>query len=272
MRELAIVTGATGGIGRVIARELAKAGFDIVVHYASREEDALRIAGSVRRLGARAWPVKADLASPEGVQEFSEDVAELMRIGEDLRLSVLVNNASHMLSPSFGSITSSSFDDFFSLNVRAPLLLTQCFAALMVDGSSIVNVSSAAAHFASPNDLVYAMSKNALEAMTRHAAPALAAKGIRINAVIPGFTDNGHPAFQDDAVRAHMGSFAVMGGVADPQVVADAVAFLVSAASRTTGSTLDVSGGSTIAARPRSESSLSLRAIAYSDDPAPLQP
>ena len=165
-----------------------------------------------------------------------------------------------MLSPSFAATSASDFDRYFSLNVRAPFMLTRHLAELMVEGGSVVNVSSAAAHFSSPNDITYAMSKAALEAMTVHAAPELARRGIRINTVIPGFTDNGHPAFDDPNVLAHMSSFAVMGGVASPSVVADAVSFLVSdQSSRTTGSSLDVSGGSTIGARPSGPGIFSLR-------------
>ena len=98
---------------------------------------------------------------------------------------------------------------------------------------------------------MYAMSKAALEAMTFHAAEALAARGIRINTVMPGFTDNGHEAFENLKVRDFMSSFSVLGGVASPVNIADAIAFLISdAAARTTGSVLDVSGGSALGRRP----------------------
>jgi len=115
----------------------------------------------------------------------------------------------------------------------------------MRTGGSIVNISSAGAHFSSPGDIVYSMTKAAVESLTANAAEALAPLGIRINNVVPGFTDNGHPAFQIPQAREYMSSFAVLGDVSQPGAVADAVGFLLSGrASRTTGSTLDASGGS----------------------------
>jgi 3-oxoacyl-[acyl-carrier protein] reductase len=120
-------------------------------------------------------------------------------------------------------------------------------------------------HFSSPGDIIYAMSKAAVEAFTRHAAESLAGKGIRINAVIPGFTDNGHPAFQDPAIRAYLGEFSVLGDVAAADDVAEAIAFLISERSRrTTGAMLDVSAGSTLGARASSAGKLSLRTVADS--------
>ena len=120
----------------------------------------------------------------------------------------------------------------------------------MLNGGSIVNISSASAHFSSPGDIIYAMTKAALESFTRNVAEAVADRGIRANVVIPGFTDNGHPAFSDDRVRQYMSSFSVLGGVADPETVAEAVRFLISDRSRrTTGASIDVTGGSTLGAR-----------------------
>jgi len=264
-RQLAVVTGASGGIGRCVALRLAEQGFAIIVHYATNTVPAQRLVGEIRDAGGHAWLAQADLGQEAGAEGLRQGIEVVLASMPDLRLRAIVNNASLMLGPRFGEVDAATFDDYFHVNVRAPVLITQALTPMMSSGGSIVNISSAAAHFASPGDIVYAMSKSALEAFTRHAAPALAKAGIRINTVIPGFTDNGHPAFQDPTVRQHMGSFAAMGGVADPSHVADAVAFLVSAnAARTTGVSLDVSGGSTIGARAMNGQSLSLRDVAAS--------
>ena len=163
----------------------------------------------------------------------------------------LVNNAAMLVGPAFGTTTLNQFDEYFALNTRAPFFLGQRLSAHMVKGANIVNVSSVATKFSSPGDIVYAMSKATLEAMTFHAAEALAAHGIRINTLMPGFTDNGHEAFRNSKVRDFMSSFSALGGVADPTTIAEAVAFLVSSASaRTTGAILDVSGGSALGRRP----------------------
>jgi 3-oxoacyl-[acyl-carrier protein] reductase len=260
--DIAVITGATGGLGRAMTRRLSDDGFAVVVHYASNRTGADELVATLGNAGGTAWSIQADLATDDGIDSLVEGVERIVGQDSCRRLGALVNNASCMLSPPFGQTNGSDFDAYFALNVRAPLILTQRLSSLMPSGSSVVNVSSAAAHFASPNDIAYAMSKAALEAMTVHAAPALAGRGIRVNSVIPGFTDNGHPVFKDHAILDHMSSFAAMGGVATPGVVADAVGFLVSEhASRTTGVSLDVSGGSTIGARSNGAGGISLRAV-----------
>lgn len=261
--RLAVITGASGGIGRCIALRLADQGFAVIAHCAENVAGAERVVDEVRGRGGHAWVGQADLGTEAGAERLRQSIEDVLASMPDLCLAAVVNNASLMLGPRFGEVDAATFDDYFQLNVRAPVLITQALTPMMGAGGSIVNISSAAAHFASPGDIVYAMSKSALEAFTRHAAPALAKAGIRINTVVPGFTDNGHPAFQDPTVREHMGSFAAMGGIAEPDHVADAVAFLVSEnATRTTGVSLDVSGGSTIGARPSSGATMSLRDVA----------
>ncbi len=235
----------------------------VIAHCAENVVGAERVVDEVRDRAGHAWVAQANLGMETGVEALCQTVENVLSETPELRLTAIVNNASLMLGPRFGQVDAATFDDYFHLNVRAPVLIAQALTPMMSAGGSIVNISSAAAHFASPGDIVYAMSKSALEAFTRHAAPALAKAGIRINTVIPGFTDNGHPAFQDSTVREHMGSFAAMGGVADPIHVADAVSFLVSeSAARTTGVSLDVSGGSTIGARASSGPTMSLRDVA----------
>lgn len=265
--HLAVVTGASGGIGRAIATRLGRDGHAVVVHWATNWTAARAVTEEIRQSSSKAWIARANLGTADGIGSLRDRVAEVLKQHPGMELRVLVNNASLMLGPRYGEISADTFDQYVALNIRAPLLLTQALTPMMSPGGSVVNISSAAAHFASPGDILYAVTKSALEALTRHAAPALAQAHLRINTVIPGFTDNGHPAFQDPAIRAHMESFAVMGGVAEPAQVAAAVSFLASDASaRTTGSVVDVSGGSTIAARPQDSSSLSLRAFAH--DPA----
>ena len=157
-------------------------------------------------------------------------------------------------------ITEAAFDNFFAINTRAPLLLTKELLPLLARGGGIVNISSASAHISSPGNILYAMSKAALESMTRNLAEVVAPLGLRVNAVVPGYTDNGHRAFSDPAALAYMSSFSLLEGVAEPETVARAVRFLLSKdAERTTGTLLDVSGGTTLA--PRGKEAKSVRDI-----------
>ena len=260
-RPLAVVTGATGGIGRDICRLLAREGYDIVAQYNSQHDRAEQLKSSLEELGAYCATVSCDLGTPEAVDAVDAAVEEaLSSTGGELK--ALVNNAAMLLGPSLASATHEQFDAYMAVNVRAPFFLAQRLSLRMPPGGAIVNVSSAGVHFSCPDDIVYAMGKAALESMAFHAAESLAERGVRINAVIPGFTDNGHELFSIPEARAHMSTFAVQGDVADPSVVAEAVLFLLSdRASRTTGTTLDVSGGSTLGARPRSEEKLTLLAL-----------
>ncbi len=247
--KYAVVTGASGGIGAEICRTLAQDGFAIIAQYCGGEARATELRRTIKASGGECHLTQADLSTTDGVVRVVECVRALVD-GSTNTLDALVNNAGKLLGPSFGDATPEQFDEFFAINTRAPFFLSQSLAPLLREGGSIVNISSASAHFSSPGDIIYAMTKAAIESLTRNMAEAIAERGLRVNAVVPGFTDNGHPAFSQKEVRDYMDSFAVLGGVASPSDVASTVAFLVSrGASRITGSVLDVSGGSTLGAR-----------------------
>lgn len=251
--KLAVVTGASGGIGAEIVQTLVADGFYVIAQYRNNEHNA---AALLENAGGRCELVQAELSSMDGIATIV-DAVRSRASASAMQVAALVNNAAKLLGPSFTAATPASFDEYVAINTRAPFFLSQLLSQDMAAGASIVNISSASAHIASAGDIIYAMTKNALESLTRDMAEALAPRGIRVNAVVPGFTDNGHPAFTDNRALAYMGSLSALGGVADPSAVADAVSFLVSEkSSRTTGSTLDVTGGMTLHPRPHREGSV----------------
>lgn len=260
-RPLAVVTGASGGIGRAICLRLATEGYNLVAQYLSRYDNAESLRAELEVLGAHCTLVACDLSEPNAIDAVDAVVGRTMQVTGS-ELTALVNSAALLLGPSFNDATQEQFDTFMAVNLRAPFFMTQRLSLRMPPGGAVVNLSSAGAHFSSPGDIVYSMGKAALESMSFHAAESLATRGIRINSVIPGFTDNGHALFSVPEARAHMSSHAIMGDIADPATVAEAVLFLLSdRSSRTTGSTLDVSGGSTLGVRVRSADKISLRAL-----------
>lgn len=248
--DMAIVTGATGGIGRALCRRLSEDGLGIIALYGSNHHQATELRREITARGGTCIAHAVDLSSDSGVDKASKFLDEYLEQVPSHNVRALVNNAAKLLSPSFLETQPSDFDAYFAINAKAPFFLSQRILKRMKSGGSIVNVSSASAHFSSPGDIAYAMSKAAVESLTRNMAEAVAPMGIRVNAVIPGFTNNGHPAFDSPKALEYMSSFAVLGGVALPDTVAAAVSFLVSAESaRTTGSLLDVTGGSLLGAR-----------------------
>jgi 3-oxoacyl-[acyl-carrier protein] reductase len=256
-RKLAVVTGATGGIGAAICQRLHEDGFGILAQYHPNYAKAQAIGRRIRGDGGYFQALSCDLGTPEGVLAVVSAARVIAEQSLGREVHALVNNAAKLLGPAFDDATVDQFDEFFALNVRAPFFLSQGLSRLMATGGSIVNISSAGAHFSSPGDIVYAMSKAALESLTRNMAETIAKLGLRVNSVVPGFTDNGHEAFRNVEAREYMSSFSVLGGVSDPSVVAEAVSFLLSnRASRTTGAAVDVSGGSTLGARKHQASSI----------------
>lgn len=251
--KLAVVTGASGGIGAQIVETLISDGFFVVAQYHRNELGAAEL---LERASGRCELVQADLATVDGITAVVDAVRNQASTSH-MQVAALVNNAGKLLGPSFADATPESFDAYVDVNTKAPFFLTQKLSQDMPAGASVVNISSASAHIASAGDIVYAMTKAALESLTRNMAEALAPRGIRVNAVIPGFTDNGHPAFTDEQAVAYMSSLSALGGVAAPSAVADAVSFLVSDRSyRTTGSTIDVTGGMTLHPRPHRQGSV----------------
>ncbi|MBT2486604.1 MULTISPECIES: SDR family NAD(P)-dependent oxidoreductase [unclassified Microbacterium] len=247
--QLVVVTGSTGGIGRAICHRLTEDGYSVLAAYGQDHASAQTLTTELSSSGRSLHVASSDLSSRDGLDGLVKAVDRVVS-DRGYALYGLVNNAALLTGPSMKEATVEQFDKYFAVNTKAAFFLTQALTERMEQGGSIVNISSANAHFSSPGDIVYAMSKAALESLTRNAAEALAPQGIRVNNVVPGFTDNGHPAFQNPRVREYMSSFSVLGGVADPTDVADAVSFLISErSSRTTGSSIDVTGGSTLGAR-----------------------
>nr|WP_276326357.1 SDR family oxidoreductase [Microbacterium azadirachtae] len=240
------MTGASGSIGASIARTLAKDGYHVVVHYGQNKYQAEKLCHQLRSEGHPCTAAHADLEAPEGPRVLIEAVDRIIAEDTSTPLTVVVNNAALLLGPSLADATPAEFDRYLAINLRAPFFLTQLAADRMGPGSSIVNISSAGAHFPSRSDTVYAISKAALEALTDQSAALLAERGIRVNTVIPGPTDTAHPALEVPAVRQHLASIAAFGELGEVADVAHAVSYLVSdQARRSTGTRLDVSGGST---------------------------
>jgi 3-oxoacyl-[acyl-carrier protein] reductase len=240
--KTALVTGASRGMGRAAALELAKAGAQVLVHYSSGAKDADAVVAEIRKLGARADAVQADLSAADGAHKLAARVREI--VGG--RLDILVANAGVSKNASIEDTSVEDFDRLFAVNVRAPFFLVQQLLPILGKGSSVILLSSLAAHASVGTLAAYAATKGAIDTLVKHFAAAFGARGIRVNAIAPGVinTDMSSFARTDDGKSFTLGMQALQ-RVGEADDVAPVVAFLASDAARwITGDTLRVDGGS----------------------------
>jgi 3-oxoacyl-[acyl-carrier protein] reductase len=240
--KTALVTGASRGIGRASALALAKAGAQVLVHYSSNEKAATAVVAEIREAGGRAEKIAGDLRTPDGPHDLARRVRAI--VGD--RLDILVANAGISKAAPIEAISVADFDELFALNVRAPYFLVQQLLPVLCKDSSIILLSSLAAHAALGTISAYAATKGAIDTLVKHFAATLGARGIRVNAVAPGVVDTEMSNFVgSDAGREFTLGMQALKRIAKPDDIAGAVAFLASDAARwVTGETLRVDGGS----------------------------
>jgi NAD(P)-dependent dehydrogenase (short-subunit alcohol dehydrogenase family) len=233
--QRALVTGATSGLGRAIALQLARDGADVIVHGRDRERGAATVR-AITAAGGQASFVGGDLSNPAEISRLVSDVGVL---------DILVNNAGFSVFGETAELKAEQLDALFASNVRAPFLLVGAVAPAMAarGAGSIINISSMAARIGLPRGAAYGATKAALEAMTRAWAAEFSPKGVRVNAVAAG------PVYTDGAARERteaLGLTTAMKRAASADEIAGIVAFLASArASYMTGAIVAADGGRT---------------------------
>ncbi|MFI6571448.1 SDR family oxidoreductase [Nocardia fluminea] len=245
--KTALVTGSSRGIGRATARQLAAKGALVAVHYADNEAAARETVEAIENDGGRAFPVRAELGTTGGVHELFLGLEQGLkeRTGETT-LDILVNNAGVTTPAGVApeDVTPEDFDRLFAVNVRAPFFIVQRALGLLPEGGRIVNISSGLTRFASPDQVAYSMTKGAVEQITLHFARHLAPRGITVNSVAPGITNNGSAVFDIPEAVEQMAQFSAFKRVGEAVDVADVVTFLATDEARwITGAFIDATGG-----------------------------
>ena len=241
--KVAIVTGASKGIGASIAKHLGEAGAAVVVNYASSKQDADRVVEAITRNGGQAIAVQANVAKEAEITRlFAQAKAAFGRV------DILVNNAGIYEFLPIEDVTEAHFHKQFDLNVLGLLLASkEAVKHFGAEGGSIINISSGASTLTPANTSVYSATKAAVDAVTRTLAKELGPRNIRVNAINPGMveTEGVHAAgFAESDFRKQLEAQTPLGRIGQPHDIAPAVVFLASGgAGWITGETLLIAGG-----------------------------
>ncbi len=241
--KVAVVTGASKGIGASIAKHLAAEGAAVVVNYASSREGADRVLAEIARNGGKGIAVQANVAKPAEIERLFTETKKAFH-----RLDILINNAGIYEPSPLEGVTEGHFHKHFDLNVLG-LLLTSREAAKHFgpEGGSIVNISSIASSLAPPNFSVYSATKGAVDTVTKSLAKELGPRKIRVNAINPGMveTEGTHTAGMTESdFRKQVEAQTPLGRIGQPEDIAPAAVFFASPdAGWITGETLVIAGG-----------------------------
>jgi 3-oxoacyl-[acyl-carrier protein] reductase len=235
--KVAVVTGASRGIGRGIAERLALDGATVVVNYTKSAGESEKVVSGIKGRGGVAMAVQADVSKVDDVRRLFQETQKAYG-----RLDILVNNAGIFWAKPILDTTEEEYDRMFAVNAKGPFFALQEAAKQMTEGGRIVNISTGGTRLPFPGISVYGGSKSALEFFTKIAAKELGSKKITVNTVSPGYTETdmlSDPQFRTIGIQA-----SPLGRLGTPMDIAHVVSFLVShEAGWITGDTIQAGGG-----------------------------
>jgi 3-oxoacyl-[acyl-carrier protein] reductase len=245
--KVAVVTGASRGIGKAIALRLARDGALVCVNFRSNSEAAKSVVDEIESAGGEAFAIQADVGSVEQLGRFFEALdTELNTRRGDRRFDILINNAGVGLIGTTASLTETDFDRVFATNVKGPFFTTQHAIPRLRDGGRVVNVSSGLSRRPLPQYSAYSMTKGAINTFTIALAAELGNRGITVNTLAPGLTatDMNAETRAKPNVERTFSSMTALGRIGKVEDIADAVALLASPDSGwVTGQYVEASGG-----------------------------
>jgi len=238
--KVAIVTGASRGIGRAIALRLSQEGASVVVNYARGADQAKDVVSAIEAAGGKALAVQADVSKTAEIRDLFDRTQETYS-----QIDILVNNAGVTLTKPIAEVTEAEFDNLFAINVKGTFFACQEAAKRMAEGGRIVNFSSSTTAIMMPTYGVYVATKGAVEQLTRSLAKELGDRQITVNVISPGPTDT--ELFTVGKTAEQIQRFtqmAALGRLGKVEDIADVTAFLCSEQARwITGQNIRVNGG-----------------------------
>jgi NAD(P)-dependent dehydrogenase (short-subunit alcohol dehydrogenase family) len=247
-KKIALITGASRGLGRATALALAAKGVDVVGTYHSNQKEAEATAAAAAARNAKAVMLQLDTGNIASFPAFAAELKRLLKQNWGCeRFDFLVNNAGTGLHKSFAETTEAEFDRLLNIHFKGVFFLTQTLLPLLEDGGRIVNISSGLARFSLPGSSAYAAMKGAVEVLTRYLAKELGPRGIAVNAIAPGAIEtdfSGGMVRDNKQLNAFVASNTALGRAGLPDDIGGAIAVLLSEDSRwITAQRLEVSGG-----------------------------
>ncbi len=246
--KIALVTGASRGLGKNTALTLARKGVDIIVTYHNSDEEAKSVVSAIADIGAKAVALQLDTSNTKTFDGFVEQVKQSLKDNwQTEHFDFLVNNAGVGVHASFADTTEDDFDRLMNIHVKGVFFLTQKLLPLINDGGRIVNISSGLARFALPGYAAYASMKGAIEVLTRYMAKELGHRQIAVNVVAPGAIEtdfNGGAVRDNPDINNFIASQTALGRVGLPDDIGGAIASLLSEDNRwVNAQRIEVSGG-----------------------------
>lgn len=239
--KVALVTGASRGIGRAVAMELAKNGVNLIINYSGSEEAAKEVLKDVTQLGIQAYIYKANVGNYKECAAMVEFAIEKFS-----KIDILVNNAGITKDMLLMRMSEEQFDDVININLKGTFNCMQLVSKYMIKAKSgrIINMASVSGRLGNAGQVNYAASKAGVEGMTKAAARELAARGITVNAIAPGFVKTDMTDVLSDKVKENIIESIPMKTFGMPEDIAKTVVFLAGDGARyITGQTISVDGG-----------------------------
>jgi NAD(P)-dependent dehydrogenase (short-subunit alcohol dehydrogenase family) len=246
--KIALITGASRGLGRNAALALAKKGVDVIVTYRSNEAEAQNVVSEIEQIGGKAIALQLDTSLTKTFDDFAVQIKRsLQDKWQTEQFDFLVNNAGIGIHAPFAETTEDEFDRLMNIHVKGVFFLTQKLLPLLKDGGRIINISSGVTRFALPGYAAYGAMKGAIEVLTRYMAKELGHRQIAVNVVAPGAieTDFANARVRDNAEINHfIASQTALGRVGLPDDIGGAIASLLSQENRwVNAQRIEVSGG-----------------------------